>query len=274
MDRQSVDIKPPVAPAFSADQPTPPHHPTMNLPPSSNGLIAPHTAPHIQPTLPPQQPGLSDLDVSQPTRDTHLNNTYNSGPSNNIDPFSIFTSNVPRSFVQNVNPPSQPPLVNDPLSSLNLWPLFIPPPPDRSSHHSSTTQNGQATSACHTCPTHPTSGPFQFGGERPAPAVHNPTALSAAAPSSSSSFPNPTAPHTAPPIPEEPLFRPGAADVGPSTAFTHARRRRRVRPRPPREVPLVRIEDRIEWVSRDVMKMTLWFNWSPDAEDEAHEAWD
>jgi hypothetical protein len=38
-------------------------------------------------------------------------------------------------------------------------------------------------------------------------------------------------------------------------------------------VPFVRIEDRIEWVSRDVMKMTLWFNWSSDAEAEAHEAW-
>jgi len=70
------------------------------------------------------------------------------------------------------------------------------------------------------------------------------------------------------------LFRQGVAEAGPSTANAYARRARRVRPRRAREVPFVRIEDRIEWVSRDVMKMTLWFNWSPDAEAEAHGEWE
>ena len=263
-------------PAFFGRPTHPPSLPTMNLPPPANGPMAPHNTSYAQPLLTPQQPRLPSFDVSQPyPRDTYLNNAHHPGPSNNVDP----DSSVPRSSVQNVNPPSQPFHVNGQMSSWDyLWPLLIPSLPDRSPHHSSVTQNTQATSACHgtTCPTHPTtSGPAQFGGGRPAPTAQDLTASSAAqAPSSSSSCPNPTVPHTAPPVPEAPLFLPGVANVGPTTANAHARRSRRVRPRRAREVPLVRIEDRIEWVSRDVMKMTLWFNWSPDAESEAHEEWD
>jgi hypothetical protein len=37
---------------------------------------------------------------------------------------------------------------------------------------------------------------------------------------------------------------------------------------------LVRVDDAIEWVRPDVMKMVLYFNWSPNAEAEAHESWD
>jgi hypothetical protein len=248
----------------------------MSLPPPPNGLMAPHCAPCIQSPLPPQQPGRPSLDVSQPNpRDTHFNNTHHPELSNNVGPFPVAASNVSRSSVQNVNPPSQPFLIDGQISSWDcIWPLLIPPLPDRSSHHSSTTQNTQAPSACPTCPTHPTSGPVQFGGGRPAPAVQDLTAPAAAAPSSSSSCPNPAAPHSAPPVPEVPLFQPGVAELGPSTANAYARRPKRMRPRRAREVPFVRIEDRIEWVSRDVMKMTLWFNWSPDAEAEAHEGWE
>ena len=251
-----------------------PSLPTMNRPPPTNGLVAPHYAPCIQPPLPPQQPGLPSTDVSQLNpRDTLL--THNPEPSNNVGPFSTTASSVPRSSVQNVNPPSQPFPFNGQISPWeSIWPLLIPPPPDRSSHHLSTTQNTQAASACPTCPTHPTSGPVQSGGGGPASAVQDLAAPLVAAPMSSSSCPNITGPHTVPPIPEAPLFRPGIADAGPTTASAYARRSKRARPRRAREVPLVRIEDRIEWVSRDVMKMTLWFNWSPDAEAEAHDAWE
>ncbi len=38
--------------------------------------------------------------------------------------------------------------------------------------------------------------------------------------------------------------------------------------------PLVRVDDTIEWVRPDVMKMTLYFNWSSNAEAEAHGSWD
>jgi hypothetical protein len=38
--------------------------------------------------------------------------------------------------------------------------------------------------------------------------------------------------------------------------------------------PLVRVDDTIEWVRPDVMKMVLYFNWSSNAEAEAHEPWE
>jgi len=258
----------------------------MNIPPVSNGFMPPHYAPRIQPT---QQPGLPNYDMSQPNpRDTHFNNPRHPEPFNNnaTDHFPITTSNVPQGSAQNVNPPSHLPfLINGQLPSWDyIWPWVIPPLPDRPCQHTSTNQNAQATGPCPTCAPHPTAEPFQFGaGQQPAaPAVQDATAPSAAAASSSSSssLADPTAPHAgARPVSEAPppLFRPGA---GPrtSTENAYARKSRRVPParNPPRrgrEVPLVRIEDRIEWVSRDVMKMTVWFNWSPDAEAEAHEAW-
>ncbi len=256
----------------------PPSLPTMSLPPPPNGLMVPHSAPYIQPSLPPQQSGLPTHNGSQPNLlHTHLNNTHHAELPNIVDPFSITTSDVPRDYVQNVNPPSHPFPVNGQLPWECIWPLLIPPLPDRPCQHPSTTQNTPAPSACATCPTHPTSGPVQLGGGQPAPAVQDPMAPSAAASSSTSSCPNPTAPHTAPPVPEAPLFRPTVVDAGPATANAYARKSRRIshalNPRRAREVPLVRIEVRIEWVSRDVMKMTLWFNWSSGAEAEAHEAW-
>ena len=247
----------------------------MSLPLPPNGIVAPHCV------QPPQQPGLPSLDVSQSNPwDSHLNNTRHPGPSNDIGSFPMAASDVPRSSVQNVDPPPQPFHTNGQISWDCIWPLLMPSVPDRSSHHLSAPQNTQATSACPTCPTHPThptSGPVQSGGGRPNPAIQGPTAPLAPAPSSSSSCPNPPAPHTAPPVPvpEAPSFRPGVVDAGPTTANAYPRRPKRARPTPrrAREVPLVRIEDRIEWVSRDVMKMTLWFNWSPDAEAEAHDEW-
>ncbi len=38
--------------------------------------------------------------------------------------------------------------------------------------------------------------------------------------------------------------------------------------------PVVRADDTIEWVRPDVMKMVLYFNWSSNAETEAHESWE
>jgi hypothetical protein len=42
----------------------------------------------------------------------------------------------------------------------------------------------------------------------------------------------------------------------------------------PRRYPLVRVDDTIEWVRPDVMKMVVYFNFSMNAEDEAHEPWE
>ena len=38
--------------------------------------------------------------------------------------------------------------------------------------------------------------------------------------------------------------------------------------------PFVRVDDRIEWVRPDLMRMVVWFNWSLDAEAEAYEPWE
>ena len=38
--------------------------------------------------------------------------------------------------------------------------------------------------------------------------------------------------------------------------------------------PLVRVDDMIEWVRPDLMRMSVWFNWSLDADAEAHESWE
>lgn len=38
--------------------------------------------------------------------------------------------------------------------------------------------------------------------------------------------------------------------------------------------PLVRVHDTVEWVRPDVMKMTVYFNFSPNAADEAHSCWE
>ncbi|KAN0127327.1 hypothetical protein V8E53_014851 [Lactarius tabidus] len=38
--------------------------------------------------------------------------------------------------------------------------------------------------------------------------------------------------------------------------------------------PLVRVDDVVEWVRPDLMRMSVWFNWSPTADAEAHESWE
>jgi hypothetical protein len=204
-------------------------------------------------------------------------------PINNADPFPMTASNVPQGPAQNVNFPSHPFLFNGSLPWNFIWPSVLPSLPDRPCQHTSADQNVQANGSCPNCATHPTAGAFQFGAGPPVPVVQENTALSMATSSSSSSS-NPTAPLAMPPVSEAPpLLHPGVTDAGPSaststsTENAYARKSRRVpparNPRRRREVPLVRIEEHIEWVRHDVMKMTVWFNLSPDADAEAHEAW-
>jgi len=38
--------------------------------------------------------------------------------------------------------------------------------------------------------------------------------------------------------------------------------------------PLIRVDDTIEWVRPGVMKMVVWFNWTPNAEAETQESWE
>jgi len=68
-----------------------------------------------------------------------------------------------------------------------------------------------------------------------------------------------------------PMSQPARAEpeLGPASV-SHCpccKQRRRVH-------PLVRVDNAVEWVREDVMKMTLLFNLSPNAEAEAHESWE
>jgi hypothetical protein len=72
-----------------------------------------------------------------------------------------------------------------------------------------------------------------------------------------------------------------AASMGPATAAAGASMRTEQRQVPvprcscsKRAHPLVRVNDAIEWVRPDVMKMVLYFNFSLNAEAEAHESWE
>jgi hypothetical protein len=265
----------------------------MSLPTISNDSMPLRSVPRLQPTLPPQQPRLAPLDVPQPNPlETHFNSPHHPELFNNADLFPTTPSNVPQGSMQNVNPsPSQPLLVNGQLPW--GWPWVIPPQANHTCQHTSTNQNFQATGPCPACATNPSLGPAQFGSAQPAPGVQDTTtqfaeAVAPSASSSCASVVDRTAPQARPPASEPLLFRPGAADAGgPSrstkNAQAQARKSRRVCPAPTpvrnprrvreRELPLVRVKEEVEWVRPDVMKMTLWFNWSPTAEAEAHEAW-
>ena len=117
--------------------------------------------------------------------------------------------------------------------------------------------------------------------------------MAAAVPSMSGTMPMMmTAPAAAPPFPSSmhvtapasgspagarvPIVRPWDMDAA-TAAGTFAR----TAPRPVptfcrcnrRPHPFVRVDDTIEWVRPDLMKMVVYFNWSLDAEAEAHEPW-
>ena len=190
---------------------------------------------------------------------------------------------------QGVNPSPHPPLLNGQAPSDAVWPRTNPTtPPDGSSQYISPNQSFQTACTCHTCVAHrTTAGPVQFGGGQAAPAGQDAMAPSAPASSSPASRRVPTASPARPPALDASIQYPGAIDagstgLGQSTTDTgYARtstRRRRVRPvhnpRRAREVPFVRVKEHVEWVRPDLMKMTLWFNWSLDAEVEAYESWD
>lgn len=82
-----------------------------------------------------------------------------------------------------------------------------------------------------------------------------------------------------------PVVRPYGAEEGSSVGNAAADATTSV-PAEPRQVPapccpycqrphpLVRVHDTIEWIRPGVMKMVLYFNWTSNAEAEAHHSWD
>lgn len=261
----------------------------MSFLPASNGSTAPPSAPRMQPA---HLPGPSSYDAPQPNpRDTYFDNLRHPDMFNNADSFPLSAFNTLQGSGQDVNPSPHPYLLNDQAPSDVVLPRANPTAlPDGSSQYISSNQSFQTACTCPTCVAHrTTAGPVQFGGGQPAPAPAVQDAMTPSAPSSSSPTSRrvPTAPAVWPPALDAPMQYPGAIDASligsaqPTADTSYARTptsRKRVRPvrnpRRAREVPFVRVKDRIKWVRRDLMKMTLWFNWSPDAEVEAYESWD
>ena len=261
----------------------------MSLLPASNGPTAPPSAPRMQPA---QIPGSSSYAPQPIPPDTHFNNLRHPDMFNNADSFPLSTFNTLQGSRQGMDP--HPSFLNDQAPSDVIWPGTNPTalPPDGSSQYISSNQSFQAACTCPTCLAHRfTAEPFQFGGGQPAPAAAGQDSMTSSGLASSSS--------TSRRVPAAPLVLPPAAldasmhypsttiDSGligftqPTADSSYARRsnsRRRVRPvrdpRRGREVPFVRVKDRVKWVRRDLMKMTLWFSWSPDAEVEAYGPWD
>jgi len=270
---------------------------TMSLPPASNdtGIIQPHYSLPVQPPLLAHQPELFGYDWSQRNSwDTHFNNLRHTGsfdPSLYISTSASNVPQVPQAPAQNLGHSHLPFLNDQPL----FGPILPTAPPsmlDGSGQHLSTDRTFQPwpTCTCVPCPAHSTFWPAPFDDGWSTFASRDAMAPSAVPPSRSSSSRSPAAPlHAVRSIRSVPAQFPGVANAGSGIRGVRAASRGSVRPssrpgrapsvrgaqgRRARARPLVRVEDRIEWVRHDVMKMTLLFNWSPHAGAEAHESWD
>ena len=154
-----------------------------------------------------------------------------------------------------------------------------------------------------TCIAHPTmmpsAGPSGFGGEQPVllwrhdstapPGLVMMAPVPAPAPPPSVSSPllpfntHPEARHpypAAPAVPAQALHSSNMDVIGWPPIAEGDSTSTRVPPARPlspplrlRPVPLVRVEDRVVWVRPHVLKVTLWLNWSPTADAEAHQPW-
>src|SRR5712671_5590020 len=263
-----------------------------------------HNSPPIQSPLLPHQPELFGYDRFQPNSwDAHFNNLPQTGLFDPTTSFPTSTSIVPHpTSASNVPHVPQSPAQNlghSHLPFLNDQPLLDPIPPmappamlDGFGQHRSTNQTFQVwpTYTCALCSVHPTFLPVRFDDGWSAFAGRDVMTPPTASPFRSSSRANPAASlHTTPSIrPAQPQF-PGVVNAGsdswdltaadggsarPSSRPGRVPSVRSARGRRARTPPLVRVEDRIEWVRDDLMKMTLLFNWSPQAEAEVHEPWD
>ncbi|KAN0127331.1 hypothetical protein V8E53_014855 [Lactarius tabidus] len=145
---------------------------------------------------------------------------------------------------------------------------------------------------CIAHPTIPSAGPSRFGGGQPTPHSWNniaqpglvmvaPAPTPALAPPPSTSLPlQPfnSDPREFPPFPAAPSTQAQALDIPNVTGWPCSPGGRTPTstrgPRSRHRAPLVRVEDQVEWVRPRVLKVTLWLNWSPNAEAEAHDPWD
>jgi len=287
--RISWQYKPQISSPSTADPPSNPQPLTMSLLPTSNGLVLPESVPNFQHPLPRPQPDFHA--VSQPIpRNAHPDSLLDSGSLDNADPLTIFASRVPQGPqgpVQNVVPSSHSFLTNYQPSLNFVWPTTLPPLPDGPYWPYQSLPTNQAAQAACTCPLCATDTPIVQPPRFAARASQDLITAPPVAVRPSSLGMDPLAAASLPPlVPNAPVryadaVNHGAGSFGlgqPTADGGYARASERARggpsvwaPRRRREVPFVRVEDRIEWVSRDLLKMTLWFDWSPDVEGRARE---
>ncbi|KAI9463796.1 hypothetical protein F5148DRAFT_1150234 [Russula earlei] len=125
-----------------------------------------------------------------------------------------------------------------------------------------------------TVPAAMTSGPAMAPTSAPAPLTWTGAVN---APGSSSSTDGTLVPVVRPWVVADATAPAADAAAAPSTARAGPESARASRSRCScckRVHPLVRVDNTVEWVRPDVMKMVLWFNWSSDAEAEALVSWE
>lgn len=283
----------------------------MSFPSSSNGRAPSRHSSHLLFSVESQQPlSLNHQDTLSPnSRDMYSDAPGRSMTLPNSDSFLPSHSQVPQDPDHNIHPSSShlpftiggssrsqdfglsgttPSYLLEDLRAVGatdataLWLPLYPPP-----------------CAYNTHPTIASAGPSRLGGERPTP---HPWNSNIAQPGPVMAAPAPTpalAPPPSTPLPLQP-FNSDPRDFYPfpaapatqaqalNTPNVTGRPRSRgsrtststrvpARPRGPRtrpRAPLVRVEDDVVWVRPHVLKVTLWLNWSPNADAEARESWD
>jgi len=252
-------------------------------PSQSIGFNAPTQANILATSAPP--PSTDPFDGAF-TLNTHNSASLSSGPSS-----TMFDRNVPRHHVgSDMLVLQATPQVNTLPQSNAHWHAALAP---QLSFDEFNNTSHPITHPSASCPSGSSSAAFENGElERlsfssiqniPIPMTSGPVPSSGLASSASSSLTWMT-----PIIPtSDPAIRPWDADtasMGPATipALSSTDPARTEPPRVPvsrctcckRVHPLVRVDDSIEWVRPDLMKMVLYFNWSSSAEAEAHESWE
>jgi hypothetical protein len=280
----------------------------MSFPSASNGRAPSRHPSHLLSSVEPQQPlSLNPQDTLSP----NFRDTYSDAPGRSVtlpNPGSSLASHpqVPQDPDQDVHPSSSHLhfMIGGSIQSQDLGttPSYLLEGP----HAVSATD---ATALCQTSyppscrciahPTIPSAGPSRFGGGQPTPHPWNnniaqpgpvmaaPAPTPALAPPPSTSLPLQPFnldPREFPPFLAAPSTQAQALEIPNVTGWPRSPGGRtststRVPPRPrgprtPHRAPLVRVEDQVEWVRPRVLKVTLWLNWSPNAEAEAHDPWD
>ncbi|KAI9465040.1 hypothetical protein BJY52DRAFT_1221140 [Lactarius psammicola] len=281
----------------------------MSFTSASYGSAPSQYSSHSQTSLGNQQPQLRSRNY-QDTQRPNFGDTRSADPRRSVtlpipDALLASHSRVPRDSDQNVDPSyprlfftpagsyDQPPDLG--VSGTTMYPSEGPLPHAGSTRDAIAARRHAYPPPC-TCIVHPTTvpsaGPSRLGDEQPVIFWRHdstaPPGLVMAAPvpapactASINLIASAALQYTSSPaVPAQALSNSNTDVIGWPHVAEGDKTSTRVpsaRPllSPPRlrPVPLVRVEDRVAWVRPHVLKVTLWLNWSPNADAEAHQPW-